>query len=162
MGAAVPRQAEWRVRVPVMAAELPPPPAGGGSRWRDAKASATLAAVDHTGESWFSIDFSHPHTPTHTHTFTHTKNRHNATSWYQRTQTFHTLAACVNSSPRCSAWQQCRSVRQWIPLCQFTHSYLPWLVCQSGALPVHVNQFLWHLFLVWGEVMRRQWLREEC
>lgn len=55
VGAAVPKLAERRVRVKVLAAELPSLPAWGGSRCRNAEKSFTPAAVDHTGESWFIV-----------------------------------------------------------------------------------------------------------
>lgn len=128
VGDAVPKMAEWRVRVRLLAAELPSLPAGGGSRCRNAEKSFAFAAVDHTGESWF---ISRPRT-----NLQHTEHKHKLST---------PPTASLNSKPLCSACQPCRSEFH-MGLSPVTHSYLPQPV--SGVLPVDcVNRFLSHLIL---------------
>lgn len=140
--AAVPKLAERRVRVQLLAAELPSLPAGGGSRGRDAEQSSTLAAVDHTGESWIIVCLS----LSHIHKSTDTSPRKDAKTYKPSTpRLFKYLFAVL------SLCQQFLSGR---------YSELPASTCNSEfsfASYGYVNQLPWHLiFLRFGNYMVRK------
>lgn len=75
--------------------------------------------------------------PTHRHTHKQTNLKQTrGPTMMPNLPPVHTQTACLNSSPRRAACRQFISERQWIPLCRFTHSYMPQLVRQSGVLTV--------------------------